>query len=193
MKWFIGVLGVILVIILIVAFAFKRPSPSVPQVQTPAEQTVSEALDIRGYGSTNTSVAYTIHGKIVGNELHHSIRITVDKGVRRVDVIEGYDGQVISSQQFNNTEAAYDTFLQAIAGEGFSKTKDSTSSDEKGSCPLGKRYAFEAYENAEQKLHTWATSCSTKLGTFAGKRSTIEQLFKRQIPEYNKVVRGVKL
>lgn len=144
--------------------------------------------------SKNQAVQYTIRGAVVGHEDRRSIRITVDRNNRKVEVLQGYDDQVINSQQFSNTQESYEAFVKAINGAGFTaRLNPQDRGDEAQSCPLGQKYNYEIAPGTNDSFYTWSTSCSRKHGTFNGDRRTIEEIFQRQIPNYREITRSVEL
>lgn len=191
MKWFIGILGVIVFIILLVVLVFRRPN----QPARPADQPVSTvaSTSLTNLSNTSAELRYTVQGKIVSEEEHRSLRVTVSRTLRRLEVLQGYDEVVVASTDLNNTDASFATFLAALEQVGYSKVRESAISDERGVCPEGRRYIFEISGSGQGEQRTWTSSCSSSAGTFAGNRSSVEQLFKGQIPGYNKLVSGVKL
>ncbi len=157
----------------------------------PAENTkqVAELID---YADKNSEVSLTTVGKLVGNDEHRSIRITVSATERRVEILSGYDQQVLSSQTYENTRTAYETFLSALGGQGFTQSKKTDITDNRSVCPTGQHYEYRIKEDGAEKSNLWSVSCD-KSGNFNGRGNTIRQLFQRQIPEYSEQVRGVTL
>ncbi len=186
MKYFLGGLGIIGLIVIILVIVFSGGSSD------DAPKEVVPGVKVSSYSSSNAIVRSTVDGRIVGNEAHRAIRISVAKDKRSVEVIQGYDGSVLKSAQFANTQASYDVFLRALEGAGFSKSKTATTSDEVGLCSQGNRYIYEIIEVAESKQRLWASSCDRQ-GTFAGQGQTVRTLFQDQIPDYSTFVSGVQL
>ncbi len=144
-------------------------------------------------GSSASKVVYTVQGTIVGDDQFRSIRTTVARDFRRVEVLDSYSNRVEKTQEFPNTQEAFDTFLRALEQAGFQKAQKSTSVDERGVCPTGNRTIYELIDGTTQVQRTWATSCGSKFGSFGGVSSTVELLFQRQITGYPQFVSGVKL
>lgn len=193
MKWFLGVIGASIAIILLVVFVFRRPNEPTRITTEPGGTTVEEQLHLPDYADSSAVVRYTIQGKVVGEEQYRSIRISVSQSSRKVEVLQGYDQTVIDTKEYPNKQTAFDNFLQALDKAGYSNVREDISSDERGVCPKGRRYVFDIIENGDTMQRTWTTSCGSRTGSFAGNRSTIESLFRDQIPDYRKTVATVKL
>ena len=144
------------------------------------------------YASHNSDVSMTTIGRLVGDESHREIRITVTPTERRLEILGGYDETVLNSTSYPNTQSAYENFLSALARQGFTSKKDSTISDPRGVCPTGNRYIYDLSDGGSHVSNIWSSSCD-KNGTFAGHGPTIRELFRQQIPDYTKQITGVTL
>lgn len=139
-------------------------------------------------------VRYTMYGVVNGQEIHRDIRITIGPGTRLIEVVQGYNGQVIKSEEFPNTSEAYRTFAAALNGAGYALSVGPEGRGiEDQSCPLGRRYAYEVAPDSNDISRTWSTSCATNQGTFGGNAQQVRSLFQRQIPDYEQFVRGIRL
>ncbi len=188
-KIFFGIIGFILLMIIIIIILAgggdKKPANTGPVVKS-----------LPSYSQTGAAVSWTQQGIVNGEDIHRSIRITVSSSDRTVQIIEGYSGQVVSSQEFPNSQDAYDVFLRSLSGMGFlTRAKDAkkVSDNENGYCPLGYRYIYELNNGADQLSRLWSSSCGSKVGTFGGNPSGVSTLFQRQITNYNTIVSGVNL
>jgi hypothetical protein len=189
MKYLLGTLGVVLVTIFAVVLIVSRPKNDTVQ---PVTGDTSKALV--NYATTEARTVFTTEGRLVGNEERRAIRITVDRNERVLEILTGYDGAVERAERFGNTTSAYEAFLAALDQAGYTKTRKlSAVKQEDGACPLGKHYTYELKQGQNEIARHWATTCGVKVGNFAGKRTTIDPLFEAQIPNYDKLVAGVKL
>jgi hypothetical protein len=152
--------------------------------------TVQKANDLSDNG---TKVTYTVYGKLVGEEDRRAIRITVNDNERLLEVLQGYDESVLSSERFPNKTSAFDNFLLALENAGFTTRDTAIKTDDRAVCPLGNRYVFEAQYQDNSNVRSWSTSCSIKQVSFKGDRSTIDTMFKAQIPDYSEKTRSVTL
>lgn len=188
-KIFFAIVGFILLMIIIVIILAsggeKKPA-----------QTGVTLKSLPNYSQTGATVSLTTQGIVNGEDIHRSIRIIVGANERTIQVISGYNNQVISSQVFPNSEEAYDVFLRSLAGMGFltrSKEKPPVADNENGYCPLGRRYIYELNQGADELSRLWSSTCGVKVGTFGGSASGTQTLFQRQITNYNQIVSDVNL
>lgn len=141
------------------------------------------ALSFVSYANTDAAAVMFIDGPVVVNQDHNAVRITVDRNQSMIEVIKGYDNQVVAQQAFANTQASYVEFLSALDRLGYTKGKDDPAlQNDKGSCPFGNRYIYTLSENTKELIHHWTTSCSGGGGTYNGVASQTRLLFLRQVP-----------
>lgn len=105
---FLAFMAFIIIMVVIFGGGKKQPTPSGPVLKPLPE-----------YASTTAAVSFTTDGIVNGDELHRSIRITVSANQRELDVLQGYNPQVISSKTFTNNQDAYTVFLKAINNSNF--------------------------------------------------------------------------
>jgi hypothetical protein len=183
MKYFIGFLlsiGLIVGVFLLVLNGFK--STSKPKAPTTA---------LVSYADTSRQMQMTVVGPITADQTHDEIRITVGRSNTTMQIIQGYNGQVLKSQTYDNNEASYAEFLRALDLSGYTRgVKNTDFEDDRGFCASGKRYSFDILDGSDVKQHYWTTTCSGR-GNFKGNRSQIESLFQRQVPDYNTMIQGV--
>lgn len=183
MKYVFGILAVLLVGLMAVLLVFGGGNDqAVSQTKPPT------LLD----HATTSVVQYTTYGKLVGENQRRAIRISVSPLERKVEVLAGYDESVVATQTYANTQAAYDNFLVALEGQGYTKSRSSSITDPRGVCTEGKRFEYRVVNNGTDITKLWSNSCD-KLGTFAGSPTKVQTLFQAQIPEYNTVVKDVRL
>lgn len=185
MKYVLGTLATIVVLVLLVIFVFNRGDSNTPD----SKETVTKLVD---YADKGSEVSHTTVGPLVGEDEHREIRITVSRSERRLEIISGYSNSVISTQTFANTSDAYENFLSALGGQGFLTQKDSDVEDQRSVCPSGRRYIYELREGNDSVSSLWSVSCN-KSGTFNGRSGSVRELFQRQIPDYSRLVSGVKV
>lgn len=189
---FSGLFVIAVIVLVIVGFMLIRNILSDEQPDDQPEQT-QQNVNLIDEGRDGKPVRYTIVGSVVGNEEHRSVRITVDPSSRLVEVIQGYNGQVIGSQRTPNTQEAYNAFIAALAGSGFVRLAERGDRGiEAESCPLGQKFNFEVAPGMSDSFYSWATTCGARLGTFGGNQPTVDTLFKRQIPNYSNFTQNVR-
>lgn len=184
----LAIFGFIIFIIIMVSLftgGSKKPTTPIAPVVKPLAE----------YAGTNATVSLTTDGIVNGDELHRSIRITVSANQRELDVLQGYNPQIITSKSFINNQEAYTVFLKAIGNSGFAlKIKNSKApADERGQCPLGFRYIFNLNDGSDDISRLWSSSCGTAVGNFGGQTSTLLTLFQYQIPDYSTLTSQVNL
>ncbi|QQS20289.1 hypothetical protein IPL85_02475 [Candidatus Saccharibacteria bacterium] len=145
---------------------------------------------LSSYARSGTSVELMTDGPIVVNQEHRSIRITVEAAQSKIELISGYEGQVIRQEVFPNTQEGYLSFLKGLDTLGYTKGNKTALKDERGQCPLQSRYVYSLKDNGSDVVRYWSTSCGT--GNFGGNRISVRTLFQRQIPPkvYNEFMRG---
>ncbi len=141
-------------------------------------------LSLASYASTDVVATVYIDGPVVANQDHNAVRITVDRNQSAIEVIKGYDDQVVAQQVFPNSQASYLEFLSALNRANFTKGKsDPALQNDKGACPFGNRYIYTLSDGSKEILHYWTTNCSGGGGTYSGNASLTRELFIRQIPD----------
>lgn len=182
-----GIVGfIIFIVILVMLFGGGGKKPTTP---------VNVIKPLGDYADTTALVSFTVDGIVNGDEMHRSIRITVDANQRQLDVLQGYNPQVITSKTFVNNQEAYRVFLKSIGNSGFvAKDKKSKApADPAGLCPLGFRYILNLNQDGDDLSNLWTSSCGKAVGNSAGALTTIQALFQDQIPSYSTLTSQVNL
>jgi hypothetical protein len=187
MKYVFGVLGVIFAVVLAIILISGGGNDK------KKTDTTKRVVKVSQQNKEGTSVSVTTQGRVVGEDERRAIRIIVTQNERRLEILTGYEEAVERSQVYANTPAAYENFLIAIDRAGFNRSRPYPIKDERGVCPLQRRYIYELKEYGQELSRLWSTQCSAKQGTFAGAATTLRVLFQEQIPDYSKQIRGVKL
>jgi len=144
------------------------------------------------YAQTETVVRMTIEGKVDADQDHRSAQITIGRSSNTINLIQGYQGNVLKTQSYNSNEDAYATFLRALQLQGFARgNTDPARQDSRGVCPTGKVYTFEVITGSATVQKLWTTSCGG--GTFKGNQQMVRQLFRNQIPDYTNFIAGAGL
>ena len=142
MKYIVGV--IVVIIAAIAAVLMLSSGPVGTNTGTKPKQVVKLVDYVDKSGS---EVSLTTQGRVVGESEFRSVRVTISKNSRKVEILKGYDMTVEKSEQFANSKTGYDVLLRSLANAGFSKTKTSSYSDERGVCPLGNRYVYLLSDN----------------------------------------------
>ena len=185
MRYMFGVLGLLVVLIVAIVLLATRAPGTNPQQG-------KQATVLADYANKDAKVEYKTRGRIVGEESFRTVRITVTRRERTMDILSGYEETIKDSKTFPNTDAAYSVFIKALDKAGFAREKTTTIKDETGICPLGRMYTYDLKEGTDIKTHLWNNSCTSQ-GSFSGDGSLIMQLFQAQIPDYLKTTSGLNL
>jgi hypothetical protein len=182
----IGALLVIASLVLVFVYVFKPGKTTT--------KTVTSAVVLADHANETNSVSYMVDGFTTSGEAHRAIKITITNQSRTLEVIGGYSGKVILSKTYTNDVASYKAFLAGLQTSGYIKQNAKyTSLAYEGRCPLGYRFVMNTAGIKDAPTLLWTTSCSNKVGSFQGNLGSVKQLFKNQIPDYQKLIKGVKL
>jgi len=181
-RYIVGILIAIGLIVLVFILILKSfGSHSVPP----------KPINLNDYASTDAIMRLTIDGPVVADQDHRQARISVDRTQAKIEVIQGYQNNVIRSKTYPNNEDAFTIFVHALKIAGYTLGDPKATKDERGFCPTGDRYIYEILSNSESIQRWWFSSCS--LGNFKGRTSTINTLFRTQSSDYSKQLEGVNI
>jgi hypothetical protein len=184
MRYVIGFLISIGLIILVFVMLFRGGGDT-----TTAPNAPKRLVD---YANTTAIVRLTEDYPVSANQTHRQVVTTVGRDQTTLEVKTGYEGDILRSQQFDNNPTSYANFLRALHLAGFAQgSNEETLRDERGYCPTGRRYIYEIRQGSQIIQRYWSTSCGK--GSFEGKAVTVRSLFKRQVPDYNKLTSGLQL
>lgn len=185
LRYFIGFLVVLGLIIVVIALLFRGGGGTKTNAPTP------KALS--SYSTTDAVARMTISGPVSSPQTHNQLQVTVGRDTTTYQQFLGYDGNVISSQSFPNTETSYNVFLHALAHAGYTLgVTDPKLSNSAGYCPLGRVYTFELVQDGKSLINFWDTSCgSTK--TYGGNLNLTLALFQAQVPNYDTLTNNLNL
>ncbi|MCA9330064.1 hypothetical protein KDA11_05420 [Candidatus Saccharibacteria bacterium] len=185
-KQFIVFLMFVVGFLVILMIAFGRR----PNTNTSNSSSSSKVFEVLEYQDKDARLTSLISGPITGDDEHRSIKITITRNSRLIEVFQGYQGKVIKSESYPNNVDAYDEFINALAKVNYGKKRRSDSDSEIGICATGRRYVYEVFdENNDSVSRTWAGSCTK--GTVYGSSEAINNLFRMQITDYSKLISGV--
>lgn len=142
-------------------------------------------VNIADYADTDVKVRMSTRSYINNNQEHQDLVITVGRDQTIGELISGYQGNVVRTQQTGNNPTSYKAFLSALHNASFTSAQlPPVGVQYDGVCSTGQRYTFEflgAGEDAPKTL--WATTCGKKIGTFKGDLSEVKKLFNAQLPK----------
>jgi len=183
MKYFIGFLAVIALVVFVFILVLKGFSgPPKPK----------DTINLLDYATSSTVVRVFVDGPVNADSLHQSYRITVGRDANVIEIMQGYKNEVVSAQTYSNNSDAYANFLRALQLLNFTKgNPDPKLTDMRGFCPNGDRFSYEIEASGREVQHYWNTSCGG--GNFRGSSAQVRSLFQRQIPDFNKLTAGLQL
>ncbi len=180
MRYIWTILGIVLIIILGVVLIRNRSQNNA------ASKSPVQAVKLADYSSkVLASAQYTVDGPINAPENHKSIRITVSPNARSIDLVQGYQGNVVKHADFGNDTNSFFNFLSALERARFT-SKRPTKASYDAACPTTNRYTYILREGSKDVSNLWSAKCAT--GTFAGDPALANQLFQAQIPDYSAFV-----
>ncbi|MGB4759434.1 MAG: hypothetical protein WBP26_05260 [Candidatus Saccharimonadales bacterium] len=184
-RYIVGFLIAIAMAILVFSLIFKAIGGNDSGDKT------EDQVQLVDYIETDAVMSMTALGPIVAEQNYQAVRISVDTLQAKIEVMSGFEGNVVSSQVYSSNNAAFNEFVRALAGTGFDRgIDDPRLEDEAGQCPTGVRYIFSVTEDGQTKQRYWTGTCTK--GTFEGNRPQTVDLFQAQIPDYGTQVRGVR-
>jgi hypothetical protein len=144
------------------------------------------------YAQTDTVMRMTVEGPVNAEQEHRSATVTIGRSSNEINVIQGYQGQVLNTRTYASNENAYATFLRALDLQGYNRGDvNPENEDSRGYCPTGRVYIFEIITGSATVQKFWDTTCGD--GTFDGNTSVVRELFREQIPDYSDIIRGTRL
>lgn len=154
-----------------------------------SKNSVKKSFSLLDYVDTESRVVATTNGRIVGDDEHRAVRITVTRSSRKVEIIQGFQGNVIDSKEYSNNSDAYKQFLAALSKTSFGKVRKGEFGTETGVCASGRRYVFEVFDKNKSVSRTWTASCAK--GSSLASPEAVTNLFRRQITDYGQITTGV--
>jgi hypothetical protein len=152
----------------------------------------SVQTELTDYARTQTVMRLTVEGRVNIDQEHRVARITVGRSENKIEIIHGYEGNVVDSRTYNSNETAYATFLRALDLRGYTRGDDDPAlADSRGVCAGGRTYTFEIVTGSATVQRFWSSSCGS--GTFKGNDAQIRGLFHAQIPDYTRLTGGMGL
>ena len=191
MRYIVIILVIALFAILGVVTLSNLGSNSSNKPSTIKSTKITDAAD-----KNTTRLTWTEQGKLVGDDKRKSVRIIVTHDKRTIQLLSGYNDQIEKSEDFTNSDTAFDTFSRALDLLNFGRERKVKQSDERAACPFGNRFIYNLDSNNTSVVRSWSDSCSAGDGTFGGNATSatdIRRLFQAQIPDYTKFISGTQL
>lgn len=188
LKYILISLGVIILIIFGIVIFNRGGTENAP---TPGN--VKKSIKLSDFiTKENSSVESNVSGAINALENHRAIQIIITPTTRTINVYSGYNGQVIKTKTYNNTQNAYGEFVTALGRAGFTRDrKIDANVNPEAICPTGSRTHYKLFEGTEEIVNLWTATCTA--GTYGGNVSLTNTLFRAQIPDYSTITNGVNI
>lgn len=177
---FFAVIGLVIVVFVLILRGLSGGGDSIKDTKPLTDYTHSDVV-----------MQYTITGPLVSDQQRYALRITVGRSENKIEALNGYHGIVFATKVYPNNSEAYGTFLRALDILGYDLGSDNPNlKDERGYCPDGNLSLFEIKEGQRNIQRFWQTTCGE--GNYRGEPS-VNDLFIKQIPDYNTFVQNVAL
>jgi hypothetical protein len=138
--------------------------------------------------SSDSEVKMTISGPVVAEQDHRSIEIKITKDRVVYNSIQGYNNNVVFSQNFINNLNSYTAFLSSLNQAGYTNVNtDPKLENDLGYCSIGNRYIFQTTQAGKNISRSWVTNCTGTPRTFLGSLSLTSTLFEAQIPNFGRI------
>jgi len=185
MRYIIGFLVTIGLVIVVLILLFH--GGGTPKTST-SPQTLSQYAN-----NASTDVRWTVDGPINSPQDHRQVQITVNQNQIEADVLKGYNGEVLRNKTYANNPTSYAVLLHALQIDGFAKGNTAADvSDYRGYCAAGDRFIYEVLtSDKSHKQRFWYTTCGQ--GSYKGNVQLTNDLFKAQVPDYDRLTGDVAL
>jgi hypothetical protein len=145
--------------------------------------------------SLGHSVRMTVRGPLVANEEFHSYQVSVDASNRALTTYQGYLEQSIGSKTYGNNLKAYEQFVYALDKANFMNGAEleGDKNDTRGICATGLVYEFEVINAGSTVKRLWTSTCKGSPGSLKASVTQVKNLFLKQIPDSDKLLRNLGL
>lgn len=182
MRYFLAIIGVVFFIVLAIIL-----------IVSSGRHNSQKPINVTNYNYSGTTMVYTENGILNGEDIHRAIRISISNDTRVVDILGGYEPNILQSETLPNTPAAYGAFLQALEASGFAQSRSTNEPYKYGVCPTGYLYNYEILTPNGAVSNLWGDECSASDGTFAGNAQEVQVLFQNQISNYTQFIGNTNL
>jgi hypothetical protein len=180
-RYILGFAAVIVLLFIIIFMIVRGGGDNKSEVPETKRDLVSYASE------ENFRVTQTVISPITAAQNHDQIQITVNNSSANIDLIKGYEGNVIANRSYPMSVESFREFLSALDKANYTRgNTDEKLRDDRGYCSTGQRFVYEIYQGANSLQRFWTTSCGgTK--TFRGNANLVNTLFRAQIPDYGQI------
>jgi len=145
--------------------------------------------------SVGRSVTMTVRGPIVADEKFRSYKIDISADARTLKTYTGYLDTVVDETTLGNSVAAYDEFVHALDKADLTEGKQlaGEKNDTRGICATGSVYQFAIYDGTTSVKDLWTSTCNGSTGSLDASVTQLTNLFVRQIPGADALIRKIGL
>lgn len=184
-RYFITTFAVIILLIIGIVWIVRSGGSS-------SRGASNNAIQLQDYVSKpGVALQANAEGPINAPENHRTIQVTITPLTRQIDIIAGYQGQVIATKTYDNNQQSFEAFAAALARAGFTQERAVQSNNSESICAAGSRTHYRIIQNGDYDMNHWTASCTA--GTFGGDAPATNRLFQLQIPDYNTITNGVSM
>lgn len=145
--------------------------------------------------SANRSVSMTVRGPIVAEEKFRSYKIDISANTRTIKTYTGYLDKVVDQMTLGNNVAAYGQFVHALDKANLTKGKqfEGEKNDVRGICATGNVYEFAVLDGSTAVKSLWTSTCNGSPGSLDASVIQLTNLFVRQIPGADVIIKKIGL
>jgi hypothetical protein len=162
---------------------------------TPAPDITDTSREALLSTTSGRSVTMSVRGPIVADEEFYSYKITVTPSKRVVKTYSGYLDKVVDSISLGNSVKSYEEFVYALdkadLADGAELSGDKN--DVRGICATGRVYEFGILNSGDSVKTLWTSTCKGSPGSLDASVAQLTELFVKQIPNADKLIRQVSL
>lgn len=184
-RYFLTTFAVIILLIIGIVWIVRSGGPD-------SRSASNSAIQLQDYTEKpGVALETNVEGPINAPENHRTIRVTITSLTRQIDIIAGYQGEVISTKTYDNNQQAFEAFSAALARAGFTQNRVVPSNNSESICASGSRTHYRIMQDNAYVMNNWTASCTQ--GTFGGDAVATNRLFQLQIPDYNAITKNISM
>lgn len=182
-RYVLGVMVSLGLVILIFIFASSSPTKKMN----------SKPYLVTDFAKTASSVEWDLYGPITAPTTHNEVKVVVSAQSTNVTVYQGYNGDVVATKNYNNTQNSYADFLQALNKSGFNLgDKNTKYSNPTGFCAFGTVYNYIINSDGKQIQNYWSSNCGG-VRTYKGNAGQTNDLFMAQVPDFQTLIENTNV
>lgn len=187
---------ILVVIIIVIAIAAIVSLARVVFFSGPSTPTVVDSSrDALLSTTAGRSVTMSVRGPIVADEVFNSYKITISPNQRVITTYTGYLDKRVDSITLGNNVKAYEEFVHALDKANLPKGVElqGDRNDVRGICATGRVYEYGILNDEKSVKTLWTSTCKGSRGSLDASVEQLTELFVKQIPNADKLIRQLKL